>query len=134
MTGTSLSDTQLAVLRAMYRLGALGDGSPATAREIGAETGQVPDGAARTLTSLLRRHLVANGKRPDGIRWGYRLTGSGLDAARGRQLRWAPYQEFGIPDPAAELTEAPAGPVIICSAGYRDDDIIVYWIPAGQGA
>lgn len=44
-----------------------------------------------------------------------------------RELRWAPYQEFGIPDPAAENLQAPSGPVRIGSVGYRDDDIIVYW-------
>jgi hypothetical protein len=44
-----------------------------------------------------------------------------------RDLRWAPYREFGIPDPGAEEHEAPAGPVVIRSVGYRDGDIIAYW-------
>lgn len=44
-----------------------------------------------------------------------------------RWLRWAPYQEFGIPDPAQESEEAPQGPVTIGSVGYRGEDVIVYW-------
>jgi hypothetical protein len=48
------------------------------------------------------------------------------------ELRWAPYQEFGVPDPAAETHSAPAGPVMIGSVGYRrgpgaGDEIVVYW-------
>jgi hypothetical protein len=45
------------------------------------------------------------------------------------ELRWAPYQEFGIPDPDAERFEAPTGPITIGATGYRGDDIIVYWLP-----
>jgi hypothetical protein len=48
------------------------------------------------------------------------------------ELRWAPYREFGIPDPAAESFEPPAGPVLIGATGYRGDDIIVYWSRDGQ--
>lgn len=43
------------------------------------------------------------------------------------ELYWAPYQEFGIPDPAQERTSAPSGPVIIGSVAYRGDDVIIYW-------
>jgi hypothetical protein len=42
-------------------------------------------------------------------------------------LHWAPYQEFGIPDPANETTEPPSGPIRVMSHGYRGNDIIVYW-------
>jgi hypothetical protein len=45
-------------------------------------------------------------------------------------LLWAPYQEFGAPDPSEETSRAPAGPVTIGATGYRDDDVIVYWSPA----
>ena len=48
-------------------------------------------------------------------------------ATFGILVRWAPYQEFGIPDPAAEETEAPEGPVVIGAVGYRGNDITVYW-------
>jgi hypothetical protein len=43
------------------------------------------------------------------------------------QLRWAPYQEFGIPDPVHETLEPPATSLIVKATGYRGDDIIVYW-------
>jgi hypothetical protein len=43
------------------------------------------------------------------------------------ELRWAPYQEFGIPDPAAETHEPPAVAVTVGATGYRGNDIIVYW-------
>jgi hypothetical protein len=43
------------------------------------------------------------------------------------ELRWAPYQEFGIPDPAAEVSEAPPGPVTVKAHGYRGNDVIIYW-------
>jgi hypothetical protein len=46
------------------------------------------------------------------------------------ELRWAPYQEFGIPDPAAETHEPPAVAVTVGATGYRGNDIIVYWTPA----
>jgi hypothetical protein len=49
------------------------------------------------------------------------------------QLYWAPYQEFGIPDPAAETEEPPSVPFTVGSTGYRGADIIVYWI-AGVAA
>jgi hypothetical protein len=49
------------------------------------------------------------------------------------EVRWAPYRESGIPDPAAESFEPPAGPVIICAIGYRGDDIIVYWRREEEG-
>lgn len=42
-------------------------------------------------------------------------------------LRWAPYREFGIPDPALETHEPPDVPVRICATGYRGSDITVYW-------
>jgi hypothetical protein len=42
-----------------------------------------------------------------------------------RELRWAPYVEFGIPDQSLESSEVPAGPVIISATGYRGDDIII---------
>jgi hypothetical protein len=45
-------------------------------------------------------------------------------------VRWAPYTEFGTPDPRTETYEAPAGPVLIGAHGYRGDDIIIYWKPA----
>lgn len=44
-----------------------------------------------------------------------------------RSVKWAPYQEFGIPDPANETLEAPAHPVTIGSVGYRGPDIVIYW-------
>jgi hypothetical protein len=43
------------------------------------------------------------------------------------ELRWAPYQEFGIPDQAAETDQAPAGPVTIQSTGFRGNTVIAYW-------
>jgi hypothetical protein len=43
------------------------------------------------------------------------------------ELRWAPYQEFGIPDPAWETSEPPSGPITIGATGYRGRDIIIYW-------
>jgi hypothetical protein len=45
-------------------------------------------------------------------------------------LRWAPYQEFGIPLFANKTREAPAGPVTIMATGYRENLIIIYWVPA----
>jgi len=42
-------------------------------------------------------------------------------------LRWAPYQEFGIPDPAAEMHEPPSCAFTVGATGYRGNDIIVYW-------
>lgn len=58
------------------------------------------------------------------------LRGTGAPPAL-PELRWAPYQEFGIPDPARETHEAPAGPVTIGSVGYRSDgDIVIYWTKA----
>jgi hypothetical protein len=48
------------------------------------------------------------------------------------QLRWAPYREFGIPDPVAETEEPPACPFTVGAHGYRGNDIIVYWTVAGE--
>ena len=51
-----------------------------------------------------------------------------------RDVRWAPYTEFGIPDPEPESWEAPAGAITIGATGYRDDDVIIYWSrPADPG-
>ena len=70
------------------------------------------------------------------LRGGLRLDEPGLEGqetkaaiyrATAAEVRWAPYQEIGIPDPAAELYEAPPGPVTIGSVGYRDYDVIIYW-------
>ena len=47
------------------------------------------------------------------------------------ELRWAPYQEFGIPDPASESYEPPTVPFMVGATGYRGDDIIVYWKASG---
>ena len=55
-----------------------------------------------------------------------------LDQAPGYklpELHWAPYQEFGVPDPGEETQEAPAGFLRIGSIGYRGNVIIVYWQP-----
>ena len=43
------------------------------------------------------------------------------------ELRWAPYQEFGIPDQAAEVAEPPAGRITVGATGYRGNRIIIYW-------
>jgi hypothetical protein len=43
------------------------------------------------------------------------------------ELHWAPYQEFGIPDPAEEEFCAPSGAITIAATGFRDNDIIIYW-------
>jgi hypothetical protein len=44
---------------------------------------------------------------------------------------WAPYHEFGIPDPAEWSYEPPAGPVIICATSYQRErgaeTIVIYW-------
>lgn len=48
------------------------------------------------------------------------------------QLRWAPYREFGIPDPAHETAEPPALAFTVGSVGYRGHDVIVYWKIAGE--
>lgn len=51
------------------------------------------------------------------------------------QLRWAPYREFGVPDPAAETHDPPARPFTVGATGYRGSDVIVYWkaeIAAGE--
>ncbi len=46
------------------------------------------------------------------------------------EVLWAPYQEFGIPDPAQQTLEPPAHPITIGSVGYRGNEIILYWQPA----
>jgi hypothetical protein len=43
------------------------------------------------------------------------------------ELRWAPYQEFGIPDQAWETTEPPSTSLVVKATGYRGNVIIVYW-------
>jgi O-acetyl-ADP-ribose deacetylase (regulator of RNase III) len=95
-----LSETQQAVLSALHRLGAHGDGNAVSARETGRRTGQSSDGAAYTLRSLVRRELVSHGYYA-GDMYGYRLTDAGLAevvAERARReakaaearARWAP--------------------------------------------
>lgn len=46
------------------------------------------------------------------------------------RLLWAPYREFGMLSPARENPEVPAVPVTIRAVGYRDNLIIIYWVPA----
>ena len=52
------------------------------------------------------------------------------------EVRWAPYREFGIPDPAAESFEPPAGPVWILATGYQRgqsaERIVIYWSRDGR--
>ncbi len=43
------------------------------------------------------------------------------------ELRWAPYQEFGTPDPELETHEPPAFPVMVGATGYTGNKITVYW-------
>jgi hypothetical protein len=43
------------------------------------------------------------------------------------QLRWAPYQEFGITDPAEADPEPPDFPFTVGSVGYQGNDVTVYW-------
>ena len=50
------------------------------------------------------------------------------------ELYWAPYKEFGIPDPAAERLEAPRGPVTIGSVGYQGRKIVIYWEKSGDNS
>lgn len=78
---------------------------------------QVPEGLDESLSVVARVAVaLANGAR---LAWGPPA-----------QLKWAPYTEFGKPDPDAELEGTPAGSVVVRSVGYRDEDIIVYWVPA----
>jgi DNA-binding IscR family transcriptional regulator len=81
----NLSGIQQAALAALARIAARrGAGADmATAREVGAESGQSSDGAAYTLRSLVRRGLVAI--VPGGAAaGGYRLTPAGAEQARSR--------------------------------------------------
>jgi hypothetical protein len=52
------------------------------------------------------------------------------------EVCWAPYREFGIPDPAEQSYEPPAGPVIICEHGYQRGNgaerIVIYWSRDGR--
>lgn len=59
------------------------------------------------------------------------VQGAGQAREELPQLRWAPYREFGIPDPAAETAEPPALAFTVGATGYRGRDIIVYWTAAG---
>lgn len=45
------------------------------------------------------------------------------------ELLWAPYKEFGEPDPSLQAHEPPAGPILIMAIGYQDQErkIVVYW-------
>jgi len=70
------------------------------------------------------------------LRGGLRLDEPGLEGLDTKQavyraisaeVRWAPYREFGIPDPAAESFEPPPGPVLIKATGYRGYAVIIYW-------
>jgi hypothetical protein len=70
------------------------------------------------------------------LRGGLRLDEPGLEGLETRtavyrsiaaEVRWAPYQEFGIPDPGAESFEPPPGPVLIKATGYRGYAVIIYW-------
>jgi hypothetical protein len=61
------------------------------------------------------------------------------DPCQGRgqpEVRWAPYREFGIGDPAEQAYEPPAGPVIICATGYQmfqgTERIVIYWSRDGR--
>jgi hypothetical protein len=78
------------------------------------------DGAEATI----RSHRI------DYTAWRVVLAYAVASAAAITELRWAPYKEFGIADPAAETTEPPAGPVLIRATGYRGHNTIVYWTPA----
>jgi hypothetical protein len=43
------------------------------------------------------------------------------------EIKWAPYQEFGIPDIKLETLEAPPHPVTVKAVGCRGLGVIVYW-------
>jgi hypothetical protein len=47
-------------------------------------------------------------------------------------VHWAPYQEFGFPDPALETAEPPAVPVLVKATSYRreqgTEQVIIYWL------
>jgi hypothetical protein len=52
------------------------------------------------------------------------------------EVHWAPYREFGTPDPAEQSHEPPAGLVIICATGYQREQgaerIVIYWSRDGR--
>jgi hypothetical protein len=79
LAARKLSRHQLEALAAMDRLAQRETTHP-TAREVAHETGQSPDGAAATLSSLVRRRMVATVSH-DGNRYRYQLTSRGIAAA-----------------------------------------------------
>lgn len=78
--------------------------------------------AVRTTEGLSELHKASRGHGEPGAPARPEHPGKDLP-----ELRWAPYQEFGSPDPAQESSSAPAGPVLVGSTGYRGKDVIVYW-------
>jgi DNA-binding IclR family transcriptional regulator len=76
------SPTQRNALGALEALEAVAGRIDATAARVGAYTAQSSDGAAATLTSLVRRGLVSRSGHD-----GYRLTDAGRAALGGRPRR-----------------------------------------------
>lgn len=48
------------------------------------------------------------------------------------EVHWAPYTEFGIPDPALETIQPPAVPVLVRATSYRreqgTEQVVIYWL------
>ena len=46
------------------------------------------------------------------------------------EVRWAPYQEFGITPESWESHDPPSVPILIKTTGYRGNVIVLYWLAA----
>jgi hypothetical protein len=92
-------------------------------------------GDPRDLASLLAGPYAAlrGGLLLDEPGHEHELTGEAIRKAILAEVRWAPYQEFGIPDPAAETGDPPPHPVVIRATGFRGYNVILYWSSGEPG-